>query len=246
MQHGADSWVAGGLLLLPCLRCCQAWFPLPHVAAACPPMQMAPPIRSSSQSSCSGERRWGRAGWQRRRAAAGVSGPWVNCSNLLAALDSAALLPSTPAPHHSLFFYAVGVGGEYPLASSSAAEKAEADPRLRHRRGEMVVLAFSGQGMGNFVNTLVRCWCAWSWSHGGKAGGLRLCGSPFAGPWQRQRRQRGSDRQAARHPVTLPIIGGTSRACAGHPAAAGLPGRHRHHQLQPGRAHLAAAGALLI
>ncbi|KAL4458363.1 hypothetical protein ABPG75_013228 [Micractinium tetrahymenae] len=55
----------------------------------------------------------------------------------------------------SLFFYAVGVGGEYPLASSSAAEKAEGDPQLRKRRGETVVLAFSQQGWGNFVNTLV-------------------------------------------------------------------------------------------
>ncbi|KAL4429622.1 hypothetical protein ABPG77_008671 [Micractinium sp. CCAP 211/92] len=55
----------------------------------------------------------------------------------------------------SLFFYALGVGGEYPLASSSAAEKAEGDPQLRKRRGETVVLAFSQQGWGNFVNTLV-------------------------------------------------------------------------------------------
>lgn len=55
----------------------------------------------------------------------------------------------------SLFFYALGVGGEYPLASSSAAEKAEGDPKLRKRRGETVVLAFSQQGWGNFANTLV-------------------------------------------------------------------------------------------
>ncbi|PSC68539.1 proton phosphate symporter [Micractinium conductrix] len=55
----------------------------------------------------------------------------------------------------SLFFYAVGVGGEYPLASSSAAERAEGDPELRKRRGEMVVLTFSQQGWGNFVNSLV-------------------------------------------------------------------------------------------
>lgn len=38
--------------------------------------------------------------------------------------------------------------GEYPLASSSAAEKAEGDPKLRKRRGETVVLAFSQQGWG--------------------------------------------------------------------------------------------------
>ncbi|KAI3423023.1 hypothetical protein D9Q98_010707 [Chlorella vulgaris] len=55
----------------------------------------------------------------------------------------------------SLFFYACGVGGEYPLAASSASERAEADPKLRKRRGEMVVLTFSQQGWGNFTNTLV-------------------------------------------------------------------------------------------
>lgn len=49
----------------------------------------------------------------------------------------------------------MGVGGEYPLASSSAAERAEGDPELRKRRGEMVVLTFSQQGWGNFANTLV-------------------------------------------------------------------------------------------
>lgn len=38
--------------------------------------------------------------------------------------------------------------GEFPLASSSAAEKAEGDPKLRKRRGETVVLAFSQQGWG--------------------------------------------------------------------------------------------------
>lgn len=31
------------------------------------------------------------------------------------------------------------------MASSSAAERSEADPSLRHRRGEQVVLTFSGQ-----------------------------------------------------------------------------------------------------
>ena len=38
-----------------------------------------------------------------------------------------------------------GVGGEYPLASSSAAERAEANKALRFRRGEMVVCTFSMQ-----------------------------------------------------------------------------------------------------
>jgi hypothetical protein len=41
--------------------------------------------------------------------------------------------------------YGFGVGGEYPLASSSAAERSQADDELRHRRGEQVVLVYSGQ-----------------------------------------------------------------------------------------------------
>jgi len=56
-------------------------------------------------------------------------------------------LPCPALPHSSA---AVGVGGEYPLASSSAAERAEADPELRQRRGEMVVLTFSQQGWGEW------------------------------------------------------------------------------------------------
>lgn len=47
----------------------------------------------------------------------------------------------------------MGVGGEYPLAASSAAERAEGDVALRQRRGEMVVLTFSQQGWGNFTNS---------------------------------------------------------------------------------------------
>lgn len=35
--------------------------------------------------------------------------------------------------------------GEYPMASSSAAERSQADAELRHRRGEQVVMVFSGQ-----------------------------------------------------------------------------------------------------
>jgi hypothetical protein len=41
--------------------------------------------------------------------------------------------------------YGFGVGGEYPLASSSAAERSQADDQLRHRRGEQVVMVYSGQ-----------------------------------------------------------------------------------------------------
>jgi hypothetical protein len=41
--------------------------------------------------------------------------------------------------------YGFGVGGEYPMASASAAERSQSDEALRHRRGEQVVLTFSGQ-----------------------------------------------------------------------------------------------------
>eukprot|EP00898_Chlorokybus_atmophyticus_P004917 jgi/Chlat1/5426/Chrsp35S05231 len=55
-------------------------------------------------------------------------------------------------------WFGFGVGGEYPIASSSAAERAEADSRLVQRRGETVVCVFSMQGWGNFVNTLNVVW----------------------------------------------------------------------------------------
>jgi MFS family permease len=55
------------------------------------------------------------------------------------------------------FIFGYGVGGEYPLASSSASERAEANKALRFRRGEMVVCTFTMQGWGNLVNTAVLC-----------------------------------------------------------------------------------------
>ncbi|KAL4424952.1 hypothetical protein ABPG77_009681 [Micractinium sp. CCAP 211/92] len=54
----------------------------------------------------------------------------------------------------SLFLLGTGVGGEYPVASSSAAERAEGSRTMRRRRGETVLLVFSQQGWGNFANTL--------------------------------------------------------------------------------------------
>lgn len=51
--------------------------------------------------------------------------------------------------------FGLGVGGEYPVASSSAAERAEADKSLQDRRGETVVLTFSMQGVGNVANVIV-------------------------------------------------------------------------------------------
>ena len=44
--------------------------------------------------------------------------------------------------------FGIGVGGEYPIASTSASERAEADVNLLHRRGETVMLTFSMQGAG--------------------------------------------------------------------------------------------------
>ena len=41
--------------------------------------------------------------------------------------------------------YGFGVGGEYPMASSSAAELAEVKPELFSLRGRQVVLVFSNQ-----------------------------------------------------------------------------------------------------
>jgi MFS family permease len=74
--------------------------------------------------------------------------------------------------------YGFGVGGEYPMASSSAAERSEADDRLRHRRGEQVVLVFSGQvrvfGMAVTFNT---CGCGvWGLGGGGSRAGVQRPG----------------------------------------------------------------------
>lgn len=60
----------------------------------------------------------------------------------------------------ALFLFSYGVGGEYPLASASAAERAEAARKSKsgtqhHIRGKSVVFVFAQQGLGNWVNTLV-------------------------------------------------------------------------------------------
>lgn len=62
-----------------------------------------------------------------------------------------------------LTVFSFGVGGEYPIASASAAERAESHHEVwRHGgcrgpepagRGKQVVLTFAMQGWGNFVNT---------------------------------------------------------------------------------------------
>ncbi|KIZ06012.1 Inorganic phosphate transporter PHO84 [Monoraphidium neglectum] len=80
-------------------------------------------------------------------------------------LSGAVMLVFTPLVHSpaaylrffifAQVFYGVGVGGEYPMAASSAAERSQSDPALRQRRGEQVVLTFSQQGMGSLVNCSV-------------------------------------------------------------------------------------------
>ncbi|GBF93836.1 proton phosphate symporter [Raphidocelis subcapitata] len=71
----------------------------------------------------------------------------------------APLLPSAPA--FVKFYlaaqtiYGFGVGGEYPVASASAAERSQSDPALRQHRGQQVALTFSQQGAGNFANACV-------------------------------------------------------------------------------------------
>ena len=67
----------------------------------------------------------------------------------------------TPSGYFTFFlfaqtWYGLGVGGEYPLASSSAAESAEAQG---WGRGRKVVLVFSNQGVGNLANGLVLLAC---------------------------------------------------------------------------------------
>ena len=51
------------------------------------------------------------------------------------------------------FIYGFGVGGEYPLASSSAAERAEADAATRARRGETIVCTFAMQARAPFESS---------------------------------------------------------------------------------------------
>ena len=54
-----------------------------------------------------------------------------------------------------LSIFGFGVGGEYPLAASSAAERAEGSVEMRKKRGQTIALTFTQQGWGNWSNTLV-------------------------------------------------------------------------------------------
>ena len=60
----------------------------------------------------------------------------------------------------SLFFYSIGVGGEYPMTATAALENAVTEGRMSTRedrlhRGRRVTLAFLMQGWGQFFNQLV-------------------------------------------------------------------------------------------
>ncbi|CAH0000999.1 unnamed protein product [Clonostachys byssicola] len=60
----------------------------------------------------------------------------------------------------SLFFYSLGVGGEYPITATSSLENAVASGRLstkedRLHRGRRVTMAFLMQGWGQFVNQVL-------------------------------------------------------------------------------------------
>ena len=46
------------------------------------------------------------------------------------------------------FRYGFGVGGEYPMASTSAAERSATTLELRHLRAQQVILVFSNQVRG--------------------------------------------------------------------------------------------------
>ena len=52
---------------------------------------------------------------------------------------------SCKGDHLLQVIFGFGVGGEYPIASSSASERAEADSKLQSRRGETVILVFAMQ-----------------------------------------------------------------------------------------------------
>ncbi|CAL8460494.1 g23 [Coccomyxa elongata] len=89
---------------------------------------------------------------------------WGSVVTASTMLVGAILLTAADAPSiNGLFLmfvivqgiYGVGVGGEYPTASSAANERANSTKHLQKLRGRTVVLVFSNQGLGNLLNTLV-------------------------------------------------------------------------------------------
>lgn len=94
-----------------------------------------------------------------------VTGGW-NCNKATPCdiFAGAVLLTAADAPSlNGLFLmfvivqaiYGIGVGGEYPTASSAANERANSSKDLQKLRGRTVVLVFSNQGLGNLLNTLI-------------------------------------------------------------------------------------------
>ncbi|KAG1670185.1 hypothetical protein FOA52_014961 [Chlamydomonas sp. UWO 241] len=94
---------------------------------------------------------------------------WGSRSVAIIMLSGVVMLTFTPwAPNASAYFtffivaqtwYGFGVGGEYPLAAASAAERSSTDEGLMDQRGRTVVLVFSNQGLGNLTNSCVILLC---------------------------------------------------------------------------------------
>lgn len=60
----------------------------------------------------------------------------------------------------ALFFYGIGVGGEYPMTATAAMENAVGSGKISTRedrlhRGRKVTLAFLMQGWGQFFNQII-------------------------------------------------------------------------------------------
>lgn len=55
----------------------------------------------------------------------------------------------------ALGLFSLGVGGEYPMSSTMAAERSEHEGGLIKHRGRTVALVFAHQGWGNFAFTLI-------------------------------------------------------------------------------------------
>lgn len=93
-----------------------------------------------------------------------VGRKWGSVVTAATMLLGGALMATSSGPSVAALFvmyaisqsvFGVGVGGEYPIASTSASERAEADESLAGKRGETVMLTFSMQGWGNWFNTAV-------------------------------------------------------------------------------------------
>lgn len=71
----------------------------------------------------------------------------------------------------SLFFYSIGVGGEYPMTATAAMENATGSGKVstkedRLHRGRKVTMAFLMQGWGQFFNQVILIICLLCFHHG--------------------------------------------------------------------------------